>query len=566
MPHGVLFRGGDEAEIRKQLIEKNNIETVIGLPANIFYGTGIPTIILVLKKHRETSDVLFIDASKEYYKDGSKNKLLGCNIKKITDAVLAREDIEHFAKLVSKDEIIKQEYNLNIPRYISSDIPELPSDINAVVMGNIPNYEVDNLNNYWEKFSTVKDELFEKINEHLCKLKVESVADTIKANEEVKAFENSFSAKFLELKNYLKGLLIDNPVENPYALKPIITEKLFETCSEFVLVDKYEVYKAFDEIWDSVLIDLNTIKEEGIQACRETEDIKTYDKKTGEIEDKQKVNGKVMSFDLIAQELFTEDYANLSRLSDELDGAVSEFDSYWDEMEEEFKSELKKKSKKNEDEECKIDSTKLKEKKNEVYEALESEEIKKYNEYFALSNNDKIEFEKKHHELSWPSEDKRTAKGVFNQSDFKNIILEVKDNMELDENDDDYKIRKLFLLNAQISSLKTQKNKFKKDLEAKAVEKLGVLTDEEIKQLLQAKWILPIMDNINKIPFSIISDLILKVKGIIEKYNNPLQMLDSEISATEKEVKGLLKELAGNEFDMQGIRTFMSLLGGDDNE
>lgn len=109
MPHGVLFRGGSEQEIRTQLVENNNIEAIIGLPANCFYGTGIPTIIMVLKKHREQSDILIIDASKEFYKDGNKNRLSGHNIKKIVDAVLDRKTIPHFAELVSKQRVIENE-------------------------------------------------------------------------------------------------------------------------------------------------------------------------------------------------------------------------------------------------------------------------------------------------------------------------------------------------------------------------------------------------------------------------------------------------------------------------
>ncbi|HHH0773490.1 TPA: type I restriction-modification system subunit M [Yersinia enterocolitica] len=120
LPHGVLFRGGEEGQIRKQLIEQNHIDTVIGLPANIFFGTGIPTVILILKQKRQNTDVLVIDASKHFMKEGKNNKLQASDIKRITDAVINRESIDKFSQLVSKQTLRDNGYNLNIPRYVDS--------------------------------------------------------------------------------------------------------------------------------------------------------------------------------------------------------------------------------------------------------------------------------------------------------------------------------------------------------------------------------------------------------------------------------------------------------------
>ena len=120
LPHGVLFRGGEEGTIRKNLIEKNKIDTIIGLPSNIFFGTGIPTIIMVLKQKRNNTDTLIIDASKGFVKEGKNNKLRACDIRKITDAIKNRKDIDKYCKVVSRDEIRANDYNLNIPRYVDS--------------------------------------------------------------------------------------------------------------------------------------------------------------------------------------------------------------------------------------------------------------------------------------------------------------------------------------------------------------------------------------------------------------------------------------------------------------
>lgn len=132
LPHGVLFRGAAEGKIRQTLIEKNRIDTIIGLPANLFYGTSIPTIILVLKKNRKTKDVLFIDASKNFTKGKNQNHLKQEDIDKIIQTYVSRQDVEKYAHLASQDEIKKNDYNLNIPRYVDTFEEEPPIDLNEV--------------------------------------------------------------------------------------------------------------------------------------------------------------------------------------------------------------------------------------------------------------------------------------------------------------------------------------------------------------------------------------------------------------------------------------------------
>jgi len=147
LPHGVLFRGGEEGVIRKQLIENDHLETIIGLPSNIFFGTGIPTVILVLRQKRESSDVLFVDASKGFAKEGKNNKLRACDIKKITDVVIARSTVPGFSRLVPKTELQgdANDYNLNIPRYVDSSEPPESWDLYASMFGGIPLSELDAL-------------------------------------------------------------------------------------------------------------------------------------------------------------------------------------------------------------------------------------------------------------------------------------------------------------------------------------------------------------------------------------------------------------------------------------
>ena len=131
LPHGVLFRGGEEERIRKNLIENNHIDAIIGLPANIFFGTGIPTVIIILKQRRSNNDVLIVDASKGFVKVGKNNHLQASNIKKIVDSVVQRKDVDKFSRVVSQQRIRDEGYNLNIPRYVDTFEEEEPVDLQA---------------------------------------------------------------------------------------------------------------------------------------------------------------------------------------------------------------------------------------------------------------------------------------------------------------------------------------------------------------------------------------------------------------------------------------------------
>ena len=187
LPHGVLFRGGEEGEIRKNLIEQNNVDAIIGLPANIFFGTGIPTIVMVLRQKRENTDVLIIDASKGFVKEGKNNKLRPCDIKKITDTVKGRLDVDKFSRRVSKEEIRANEYNLNIPRYVDSSEEAESWDIFATMFGGIPESEILQFKNFWTVFPSLKEEIFSTNGEH-ASVKVNNIKKTIEENADVKKF------------------------------------------------------------------------------------------------------------------------------------------------------------------------------------------------------------------------------------------------------------------------------------------------------------------------------------------------------------------------------------------
>lgn len=282
LPHGVLFRGGEEGEIRKNLIENNNIDTIIGLPANIFFGTGIPTIIMVLKQKRENTDILIVDASKGFEKVGKNNKLRASDIKRIVDAVVNRVDIEKFSKVVSRETVRENDYNLNIPRYVDSSEKPESWDIYASMFGGVPKSELDDLSEYWRAFPTLKNELFERINDKYVELKTEDVKSAIKDHPEIQAFLNNYHSAFdnfadylsEELKKSMEGVNISKE-------KAVLSNDIFRRLKDVSLVDAYEAYQILDDSWSSISVDLEIIQTEGFESVRQVDPNMVVKKKNG---------------------------------------------------------------------------------------------------------------------------------------------------------------------------------------------------------------------------------------------------------------------------------------------
>ena len=362
LPHGVLFRGKagkdgakgeDEYEIRKNLIENNKVDAIIGLPANIFFGTGIPTIIMVLRQNRENNDVLIIDASKHFSKVGKQNKLLTSDIKRIIDVVTERKSVEKFSRVVSKEEIRNNDYNLNIPRYVDSSEDAEYYDIFATVSGGIPAPEVEKFDSYWNAFTGLKNELFTKANDSYYELKSEQIKDTVLTNKAVKTFEEEYKKSFETLKTFLKSELIDNLKSiNANKEEDLIAEQIFDRLQNVSLVDKYEAYKSLDDEWQKIAIDLEIISTEGIEACRNVEPNLVMKGKE-EVQDGWK--GRIMDFELIQNMFFKTELVKIDEKNTEIEKKMSELLELIPEPEEgeeeiELSDEQKKQQKKLNDE------------------------------------------------------------------------------------------------------------------------------------------------------------------------------------------------------------------------
>lgn len=442
----------------------------------------------------------------------------------------------------------------------------MPVDLHATMFGGIPNYEIDHLERFWAAFPSLREDLFRIENEHTSNVKVDSILDSIKTNSDVQAFEAAYYTAFDALEQWLYDLLIENRVDNVHTIKAEITNRIFELCKEFDIVDRYIVYKAFDEIWEQISIDLEAIRLQGLGAARVIESIEVYDKKEGDAVPKGE-DGKVIPFSLIQKHLFTDEFVRMETLSRELANVTAEYDSFWEDMDEELKDQLKKKSDNAGDEaEAKLDTTTLKKKYQEVLESLSNDITKQYISYLALKPKEKLVFQQDHAELIWPEESEKGKNGVYKPAAIKAIIEQIKNGIEIAEDEDDYKMRHLYLLGQQISAFKKQIKVLKTELDTKAREAIESLSDDEIKMLLKEKWLTPAMQSINDIPTSIKDELNRSIQRIVVKYQNPISTLDTEISYAEKELSSMLKNLCGNDFDMAAIHEFEKLLGGEDNE
>lgn len=337
LPHGVLFRGNAEATIRQKIIDKGWIKGIISLPPNLFYGTGIPACIIVIDKEgaKNRSGIFMIDASKGYIKEGSKNRLREQDIYRIVTTFNEKITTDpKYARFVLNKEIKeKNEYNLNISRYIDSSDSEDIQDIYAHIYGGIPIADIDALEHFWKVFPSLKDELFDVFSEGYYKLNVEEdvIRQTIYSNEEFIAYGEKIDEAFSNWRNYadakLKNLRTDISTKD---LIVKLAQSILREFEDLSLINKYDVYQILLAYWNEELSDdvsMIISDEAGYGAARKTENIMKETKKTdANGNPKLKVvgwEGKLIPKKLIISALFSEE----KRAMDDLMEFVAETDS-----------------------------------------------------------------------------------------------------------------------------------------------------------------------------------------------------------------------------------------------
>lgn len=555
LPHGVLFRGGEEGEIRKNLIEYNNIDTIIGLPANIFYGTGIPTIVMVLKQKKDNDDVLIIDASKGFMKEGKNNKLRACDIKKIVDTVRERKTIHKYSKVVSREEIRNNDYNLNIPRYVDSSEEAEHWDIYASMYGGIPNDELNALKEYWDVFPNLKEALFKETNSKYVELKVEDIKQSVKQNSDVKEFEEVFKNAFDSFGGFLKQNLIAD-IDNVQITKEeeIITEDVFNRLANVPLVDKYKAYQLIDEEWHEVSTDLEMIQTEGI-SCVTKVDPNMVVKNKKEVQEGWV--GHIIPFDLVQNTLLKEDKDALTHTNN----LISEYDSQLSDLVEGISEDDKEEELFNEAGDAFVPKE-LDKKVKDIQEQITSPEIEALQHYLELSKKaDKESFVCNNPQVAWNKMDGNN--GSYSKSVVNNYIKTLREEHSFDEDSYEYILCKASSILEKQKSLKSQVKKDAEALEKKTKKTIEGLSKEQVDYLLTKKWIDSLIDNLFKLPVEIVDELIKSVEALQKKYETTYFDIEKEIKETEASLCSMIDDLVGDEYDMKGLSELKSLLSGE---
>ncbi len=337
LPHGVLFRGDSEGEIRKNLILNHNIETIISFPQQLFFSTSIPVVIIILSKNRYEDDILFIDASQSYKKDKKQNVLTESDIQRIFDTVIERKDVPNYAHLATMEEIKANDYNLNVPRYVSAIKQETPYDLYSVMTGEVSNEELKAFDEIWKQFPSLREKLLSNNGEYNSFFDV-NVKDIVFSDSDVQAFIDTFKEVTEEFCSYLVETLINHNAAP--AIHHEIIEKLFNHFKEQPLIDIYKIFQALEDNWEVIDVDLARLETEGWHICTETEPniVTKKDSKTKKtIEEQKGWKGKVIPFNLVKVTYFTESFDEMSRLNTEANAKVSEYTDIWENMNEESK-------------------------------------------------------------------------------------------------------------------------------------------------------------------------------------------------------------------------------------
>lgn len=565
LPHGVLFRGGEEGTIRKALIEENNIDAIIGLPPAVFFGTGIPTIIMILKQKRENTDVLIVDASKDFIKEGKNNKLQASDIKRIVDTVTQRKTIPKYSRVVERDEIRDNGYNLNIPRYVDSSAAPESWDIYASMFGGIPTKEIDELSYYWNAFEGLKSTLFSNKTEVNCELKVEDVNAAIHEHASVKAFISQFDGSFSSFSDYLKNQLLDNMQTLTISMQEtVLSNDIFTRLESIPLLDKYEAYQLLDNEWQSTKVDLEIIQTEGFEATKVVDPNMVIKKKDGKDQEIQEGwIGRVLPFELVQKTYLKEELQSLRDKESRLEDIGAEFEELIDSL-----SEEEKDSTILNDANDAFVSKEVNAALKEIFADVESNEINALKSYISLLDNkakkpEKLAFIEANTAVQWnkitPNKDTTYGKGNVNK-----YITALQTAYVFPEDSYESKIVKAASLIAEEKELKKAIKEEGKALHNLTKTTIEQLEEEQVFVLLELKWVKPLVDALYNMPIIIVDTLTDKVQALAERYAITYSDVAKDINKAENSLASLIGELDGNQYDMEGLNELKNLLKSED--
>lgn len=497
LPHGVLFRGNVEAKIRQTIIEKGFIKGIIGLPSNLFYGTGIPACILVIDKENAHSrkGIFMINASKGFVKDGNKNRLREQDIHKIVDIFNNKIEIDGYSRMIPLEEIEKNEFNLNITRYIEQQEEEERQDIEAHLMGGISNRELDELNKYWEAYPILRKELFSessragyselKINRDKIKESIFSNPEFISYTEEVESMLGEWKRRHTPM---LKGIKSDSA---PKEIIRDLAEDILSIFSDKNLIDKYDIYQYLMSYWVEIMKD----------------DVYMI------IEDGWVANEELIAKELVINHYFPEEKEKIDRLEGIREEKTNQREEFEEEHsgEEGFLEELKGSRG--------VSKTSVQERlmtfKKEIIPESNylSDELKKKAKSITKTTFYKVEWEK----------------GIIDEGDIF---------AELDI------IHEYLCLYEEEAESKKEIKESVAELDNKVELKYQELSKEEIKQLIvNDKWMKSIIEKIMNELEQISYRLSSRIKELALRYENKLDELEGEVKQLTAKVEGHLQRM-----------------------
>ncbi len=523
LPHGVLFRGGEEEKIRKNLIEYNHIDAIIGLPANIFFGTGIPTIIVVLRQERERNDVLMIDASKHFIKVGKNNHLQASDIKRIVDCVTHRRELPKFSRIVPKAEIVANGYNLNIPRYVDSAEPAEQWDIFATIHGGIPKAELAQFADYWAAFDGLQTALFTDNGTPYVQPKTDNLKAAMQSHASVLNYQAQFAENFADFTASLETLLIE-PMEtlNISQTQQQLAELIREKVQAMPLLDFYTAYQKLDDLWRAdvagIAADLEMIQTEGKQAIKQVDpfmvlkkDSKT--KKEAEVQDGWV--GHILPFELVQAVKLPQELANLKAKESRLTEIAAEMQSILENLSEEEKA-------------CPA--------VNEEGDGFINAEIPK-----ALQQ-----------------ELEADGVAIAKKADFTKAI----DKHMFAEESLGAKLQAAYKLLAEEKTLKAELKTLSAELHSKTKAAIEALDDAEALDLLRQKWFVPLNAAMCRLPENMLAQFSQKLIALCDKYADTYQHISERKQESAAALAQMMDELTGSEFDLQGIAAWQTILKG----
>lgn len=492
LPHGVLFRGNAEGDIRTWIIKQGYIKAIIGLPANLFFGTGIPACIIVLDKENasQRKSIFMIDASKGYMKDGDKNRLREQDIYKIITTYSKGIEEPGYSKEVFIEDLIfddkTNQYTLNIPRYIESNEKEDIQDIYAHLYGGIPERDINALDNYWKVFPSIKNNLFEKFRDGYLKLKVENdeIRNTIYTDNDYKKYADKIDLAFEKWLSIAKPIFNDANVNNPKIAIEDLSNQIVEIFESIELLDKYDVYQVLMTYWLEVMSDdFYSLYSSGswLEANEVEVFYKEQKKKKDEEEARKKKigwEGKLIPKQLVIDRFFSKESDDIQKLEEH----IASIENNISQMEDDYGSE------------------------GEIlFDFYEGEKIK-------AANIDKV-VKKKNKDNSYSAEE------------FDILCAYSKFNKELKDG------------NKQVKDLKLA-------LDMAAEDKIKKLNELEIKDIvINDKWSRNIFDGIDSLYTRISHGLSNRILELAERYENTLFEIEDNVSIYEGQVKEHLRKL-----------------------